>query len=209
MTVNQESCVLKDSNTSLIPLQDYPVISLMKEVNEEDEQVVLETLEGAHLVDCVRWAGEEILDLFIQTVDSETAATRIMLSKDEHGNTILHICASNDALDASMQILDVLRRTNVSVDLIGQWANCANCEGNTPLHWASVTGSLRLVRFLREEFGASTAVENAHGRTPICEAELHQRHQVVKYFIETLGGPGSLESAPGPEECTGSEESMR
>jgi hypothetical protein len=153
----------------------------------EEVTITIETLEGPHLVECTKWAGAEVLGPFLETLEPHLAARRLLEATDEHGSNVLHVCAGLDDAETALKIRAVMEGAGLTADQISDWGSSANAEGNTPLHWASVTASLRMVRCLCADYGVRTAVENLQGRTPLCEAQLHQRQNVLDLFIDLFG----------------------
>lgn len=144
---------------------------------EEMETVDLDTLEKEHLVECVRYGEEEVIRAMVESLGMEVTSSRLMVARDEHGNSALHMSAANGN-DICVKML---------CELAPSLMDAPNAQGNTPLHWACISGHLSVVVILLQ-MHASTAVENVNERTPICEAQLHGRSDIVEYFIQLLDG---------------------
>jgi hypothetical protein len=141
-----------------------------------DVFVDLETLAGADLVDFVRYEDESFIKELFGLVGSALCAQRFSEARDERGNSVMHMCAANGQTES----------VNIIASLAPELVSVANLEGNSPMHWACVSGHLPIVSLLHN-LGAPTAVENSQGRTPICEAQLHERHDILDFFISILG----------------------
>ena len=62
--------------------------------------------------------------------------------------------------------------------------NFKNIWGKTPLHLASDSGHLEVVKFLTEN-GADLNAKDNFGRTPLNTAVVGNREEIVNFFIQT------------------------
>jgi len=78
----------------------------------------------------------------------------ILLARDEHGNTLLHIACQNN----NRRIAKLLLKNGISV-------NEQNAHGNTPLHYCSQYGFMQLADYLIAH-GADDSIPNHMGMLP-------------------------------------------
>jgi uncharacterized protein len=64
-----------------------------------------------------------------------------------------------------------------------------NEQGNSPLHWAALTGNLEIVKYL-VECGADVSLKNEAGRYPIFEAEQSGEDKVVAFLLQFMNPDG-------------------
>ena len=81
-----------------------------------------------------------------------------ILSRDENGNTVLHMASANGHLN----LLELIMSYDESSSLV----NSQNSQGNTPLHWAVLNKKTDVVSALIK-YGAKLCVENEFNETPI------------------------------------------
>jgi Ankyrin repeats (3 copies) len=106
----------------------------------------------------------EVNDFFIQPTDAHVAA---------YGSDVVMAVRQED--------LDTLRKIHLS----GRTLQCCNSFGEGIVHMSCRHGSLKLVRFLVEEAGASLQVRDDCGRTPLHDAfwTLKPEIELVKLII--------------------------
>ena len=64
-----------------------------------------------------------------------------------------------------------------------------NEQGNSPLHWAALTGNLEIVKHL-VGCGADVSLKNEAGRYPIFEAEQSGKDSVVAFLLQFMNLEG-------------------
>lgn len=97
----------------------------------------------------------------------------LVTSTDNLGeSTVAHLAAANGHAD----ILKIILSKNRSL------ANHPNSSGNTPLHWATLTGSYDCVKLLVEAGGDPHQVNKA-GIDPIYQAHAAGQDEIVEYLL--------------------------
>ncbi|KAI8071356.1 ankyrin repeat-containing domain protein [Gongronella butleri] len=106
------------------------------------------------------------------------------VTKDESGNTALHMASANNHLDIVQFILDEVAK--LGDDKVKASVNVQNELGNTPLHWAALNGHTDVVKLL---------IKNEAGKTAIYEAQQRNFEEIAEFFLNTM-----IEQAPEQED---------
>lgn len=150
------------SLTNMIEINaDLPVTGC---VNGTNPDTYLHTILKGMGVDVCNRPSLEVHDLFIKPTDAHLAA---------YGSDVVMAVRRED--------VDTLRE----IHLAGRTLQCCNTFGEGIVHMACRHGSIKLVRFLVEEAGASLLVRDDYGRTPLHDAfwTLKPEIELVKMII--------------------------
>ncbi|KAI8340657.1 ankyrin repeat-containing domain protein [Chlamydoabsidia padenii] len=128
------------------------------------------------LIYCARY-GE------FEDLKESKAAPELYITKDEDGNTALHMASANNHIDIVNFIIEQLK-TLGSEQLTG-FVNVRNEQGNTPLHWAALNGHLEVVKVLVTN-GADCKIKNVVEKTPIYEAQQRNHEKIAEFFLDTM-----------------------
>jgi len=126
-------------------------------------------------------------------------------TKYKGGNTCLHVAARRGCENALRHLLGIeLRAHNffLSHSCPAHNVNEENARGETPMHFAAYTGSLKSIRYLVGR-GASVNHCTSEGMSPLAYAALNGHHEAIQVllfrranlndeFIEPLSQPGLL-----------------
>lgn len=135
------------------------------------------------LVDLVDLSGEDIVDVarngdslpLIKGMIEEGLFDKLIEAEDQYSTTLLHILAARNEVESAILLLENSLKT----------INKPNKEGNTPLHWASLTGNLDMIKLLVGK-GAQIGLENGMGKSPICEVPTG-RSDIIAFYESVLG----------------------
>ena len=130
-----------------------------------------------------------------------------LLTRDEDGNTALHIAASRGHHEVVLELAS--RYTETS----NKCAAGKNNEGETPLHLACRNGSMECVDILANLFPTDLNTKNSSGETPLMAALLAEHNKVVlllhqKYEINLASDQSALQKCAGEDEKTSKSNSM-
>ncbi|CAI2187073.1 18297_t:CDS:2 [Funneliformis geosporum] len=100
-------------------------------------------------------------------------------SKDEFGNTALHMASANGHLEIVEFIIQALG------SLLERVVSMQNNSGNTPLHWSALNGHEKVVKLLIKS-GADAKIKNKSGRTPIYEAQQNNHEKIVEFLLTNV-----------------------
>lgn len=175
MNIAEEGLILSEIMSKI---SIDPAAGAQKAVENMDEyeEVHVDRLTPAELVEFSRY-GEPAL---ISSLVEQGLIDRLAAAHDARGNTMLHMFAANGFVDCIRLFLEHCPQVQETI------LDSQNDEGNTPLHWACISGQLETCKLLLAA-GAKVAIENKAERTPICEAHKHQRSTMLSFFEETLG----------------------
>jgi hypothetical protein len=98
-------------------------------------------------------------------------------SKNAYRNTPLNY-ASRDGHRNDTRVAQLLIAHGADPNILGR-------EGFTPLHRASISGRIEIVRLLIEH-GANVEVKDDQGRTPLDIASGEQREEIIKLLLEHI-----------------------
>lgn len=154
------------------------------------------TVDEEIMVDLVDLSGEDIIDvarngdslILIKGMVEVNLVGRLLEAEDLYSTTILHIIAARNEVESANLLFE---KTGLKL------LNKANKEGNTPLHWASLTGNLDMIKLLVAK-GAEISVENEMGKSPLCEVPL-ERQDIITFY-ESVLGPCVVGEVNGQEE---------
>ena len=93
------------------------------------------------------------------------------MARDEENNTPLHLSASTKQVHVFKFFIEQL----------GFDSNMKGTQGWRPLHMASASGDLELIRYLVEDLNCSPSIDE---ESPLVIAERNGNYDVVTYFIE-------------------------
>lgn len=162
-------------------------------LSEEFEQISLETAESfdQSLEDFVYFVRSGDLDELDQFL-SQHSGWNILVKEEESGNTVFHYAAANGHLEILRYLVEHMKKDqNLSQKQTDatenepqtHFLNIQNQQGNTPLHWACVTGNLEIFKFLVEE-GADPFLENCQSKNCIEEAASCGHESIVAFALE-------------------------
>lgn len=134
-------------------------------------------------VQMARYGEEEELRAFL--ADSP----HVVNHQNEFGQSALQVAAANGHAGIVTALLAA-----------GADANLINKEGNSPLHWACVTGQLECVKLLVETGKADVSLRNKAGRTPLDEAYDRGHSAVFDYLADQSAVPGKKAMEEAEEE---------
>ena len=100
------------------------------------------------------------------------------MSRDEHGETVLHLAAFRGQLQVVQCLIDECGADPKS---------CLNHKGQTPLHAAAQGGELSVLRYLIKEKGCDPMSRAEWGWTPLHAAAISGDLQVIQCLIEECG----------------------
>ncbi|ORY98146.1 ankyrin repeat-containing domain protein [Syncephalastrum racemosum] len=126
---------------------------------------------------------QEILDdliFFSRSGDFEelkqvNAQPELFITKNDVGNTALHMASANNHVDIVEYIIQQLKQWKP--EEMRSLVNTTNEQGNTALHWAALNGHLAVVELL---------LKNKADKTPIYEAQQHGHEKVAEHFLLTM-----------------------
>ncbi|CAG8593986.1 9414_t:CDS:2 [Funneliformis mosseae] len=95
-------------------------------------------------------------------------------SKDDFGNTALHMASANGHLEIVEFIIQALG------SLLERVLSIQNSSGNTPLHWSALNGHEKVVKLLIKS-GADAKV-----LTPIYEAQQNHHEKIVEFLLANV-----------------------
>lgn len=154
------------------------------------------------LLDSAREGDIPPFELLFSKPDGLNEFTKI---KDEYTDANpLHMAAANGKVELLKFILSKLPDTD---GLRKKLVNTPNNSGNTPLHWATLTGSLECVKLLCEN-GADPLQKNNAGVDSCYQADC-SNHEEIAVYLFGLVDPESVDAkSPDPmaeEEPTNTE----
>ncbi|KAG2220904.1 hypothetical protein INT45_013033 [Circinella minor] len=136
-----------------------------------DNQELLEDI-----IYCARY-GE------LDDIKSSKPAAEYYITKNDVGNTALHMASANGHTEIVEWIVEQLKEWKP--EEIKDMVNIKNEQGNTPLHWAALNGHLAPVEILVKN-GADCKIKNEAGKTPIYEAQQRSHEKVAEFFLLTM-----------------------
>ncbi|CAO3596692.1 unnamed protein product [Absidia cylindrospora] len=129
-----------------------------------------------NLIYCARY-GE------LEDLKQSNAAPELYVTKDDDGNTALHMASANNHIEIVLFILEQLKK--LGDEQLRGLVNVQNGQGNTPLHWAALNGHLEVVKALVSN-GGDCKIKNVVEKTPIYEAQQRSHEKVAEFFLDTM-----------------------
>lgn len=131
--------------------------------------------EEYDLLDYAR-AGERAP--FEQLFSRPEGVKEFLAIKDEFTEaTPLHMAAANGHSELLAYFISQIKDPEVRKEAV----NATNDSGNTPMHWAALTGSLDSVKMLHEA-GADPLKKNKTGIDPCYQADCAGQEEVANYL---------------------------
>jgi len=109
--------------------------------------------------------------------------TDIIKMKDNKLNTLIHIGCLNKQPKICNLLFSHIKSQNVAESKIKAWVNSRTDEGFTPIHFASFTGNIELIKLL-ESHGADFAIKNNQGLSVVHIAAQGDQPVSLAYFRE-------------------------
>ncbi|KAF9529772.1 ankyrin repeat-containing domain protein [Crepidotus variabilis] len=131
----------------------------------------------------------------VQTFVTQYGAEILLETRDDNGNSVLHMISAN----GHVGILDFLLPL-----LPSSFLATRNNSGSTPLHWAALNSQLEIAQKIVRHPGIGVDlidVKNEAGRSPLGEAELAGWDEGARWFVEVmnLGAESGHETAANEE----------
>ncbi len=105
--------------------------------------------------------------------------------RNSAGNNALHMASANNHHAVMLWLFDLLNLEARDVPVVlpsSHWVNAQNDNGNTPLHWAVMSGSLETVEMLLR-IGADSEVQNTIGDDVVQCAERLGKDDALQLVI--------------------------
>lgn len=139
------------------------------------------------------YAREGDLQPYQELFAKPDGLTEFLSIKDEYSDsTPLHMAAANGHKDLLVYLISQLPEEN---DVRKKAVNAPNSSGNTPLHWATLTGSLDCVKVLCEA-GADPLLKNSANIDSCYQADC-SNHEEVATYLYNIADP---EDSKNPED---------
>lgn len=187
-STNCEQVIIKEftmrcaSRTFFVDSEDESGVTALCRAVISDERYLVESLLDSHGANINKEDKKKRSPIFMAAKLGHHGVFHLLLNRGailnahhEHGNTCLHVAASNGFEDILEALLDPTDQRNI--------VNTVNHFGETPLHFAARSGNLFSIHHLHR-MGASVDKVTENGNTPLAYATAYGNLVAVQALKE-------------------------